>query len=109
MFIVIWRGWGILVVPIVIIITLAVVSMMDMLPQGIAGHLHHFDITVAMILSAIAVWFVGCKLNNQPGRELIDRQTGQLVTLKTTHSLFFIPVQYWVIPLALFALISCIL
>jgi hypothetical protein len=44
----------------------------------------------------IVVLFVGKRLNERPGRLLVDPETGEEVNLRpATSSLFFIPMQWW--------------
>jgi hypothetical protein len=49
------------------------------------------------------VWWLGRKLNSAPNRELVDPKTGQRVLLRNDHSLFWIPMQWWAIPIVLLA------
>lgn len=98
---IIWRGWGILVVLITLAIYMAVILLGDSLfHSGFAAYSHYYS-AVAVILSAIAVWFVGRKLNGGQGRELLDEKTGQRVILRNSHSLFFIKFEFWAVPLAI--------
>jgi len=98
----IWRGWGILV----LIITIVMLIIM----QGITGIVfgdsqyyaaHSWVKGVACILSAGTVYFIGRYLNNRNGRIAIDKSTGQEFELKRRHDFFFIHMQYWSIPLAI--------
>lgn len=50
---------------------------------------------VAFLVSAISVFILGFKLNNKPGRIVVDIETNEQIELKTTHSFFWIPMQYW--------------
>lgn len=50
-------------------------------------------------MAAIVNWFVGVRLNNRPGRELIGTKTGQRVVLRRRNTLFFVPMQFWSVPL----------
>lgn len=102
---IIWRGWGILVVLITLAIYMAVILLGDSLfDHGYATHAQYYN-AAAILLSAIAVWFVGRKLNGGQGRELLDEKTGQRVLLKNSHSLFFIKFEYWAIPLAIIGIL----
>ncbi len=44
---------------------------------------------------------MGRRLNGGPGRVLTDQATGQTVVLRRRHSLFFIPMQWWSVSLAI--------
>ncbi len=99
---VIWSGWGILTVLIAALIsgTFAVggVSLFDM-----AG-LHRWSglpFGLGLLAAAAVNWWIGRRLNSTPGRMLTDQATGQTVVLRRRHSLFFIPMQWWSVPLAI--------
>lgn len=106
---IVWRGLGILVLPIVLVIWFVVVTAASKILPDISPESGHWISAVALVLSAVAVWFAGRKLNGKPGRELLDEKTGQRVLLKSTHSLFFINFEYWAIPLGLLAILSAII
>lgn len=92
---IIWNGWGILVVLIVVLsLVLAVPFEGDSVKYGLA---------LSQFVAAAAIWLVGTKLNNQPGRTVVDQQTGETLELKKKHSLFFIKMEYWAAPVAAIA------
>ena len=98
---IIWKGWGILVV----IITAAFVFGVDFITGAAFGNsnyyaIHNWPEGVAFLLSGIAVYFVGLYFNNKPGRVMIDKATGREIVLRRVHSMFFIPMEYWGIILA---------
>lgn len=104
MFLLIWRGYGILA-PILALVTWLVPLA---LVQSIVGQAAYSRISTPLSLlfglaAAAAVWLVGTKLNGVPGRLLVDPRTGQQVVLRKRHDLFFVPMQWWAIPLALLA------
>lgn len=90
MFIVLWQGFGFLafLVPFL-------VALVFNLALGPYWDTHRWPFFVAMLVAAPVVWFLGRFLNNRPGRALLDPKTGQQVTLRKRHSLFWIPMQYW--------------
>jgi hypothetical protein len=55
-------------------------------------------VVTAVVAAAIflPLWNYGKKINSQI-TTLVDKSTGQEYTLKNSHSLFWIPVQYWAI------------
>ena len=59
----------------------------------------------SLLLAGVVIWFLGRKLNGGEGRKLVDKNTGEEVIYKANHSLFFINVEYWAIPLVLFAIL----
>jgi hypothetical protein len=50
---------------------------------------------VGVLIGGIVVWFLGKHLNKNKAQVLIDKETGKEVVLKKTHTLFFIPMEYW--------------
>lgn len=102
----IWSGWGILVLPIVILVAGAVTAALQTAFAAV-GHpdLAFLAITIGGLAAAAVNWIVGTRLNNRPGRELIDPKTNERVILRRTHRLFWIKMQYWSIPVAIAALI----
>jgi len=97
---IIWQGLGFLaaIVPILIAV------LFEIIFDGRFGkgytEQHHWIWGVSMFVSAAVLWFLGTKLAD-PGRQLIDPQTGQVVMLRKKHTLFWIPMQYFGIILAL--------
>jgi len=99
----IWKGWGILVPVIYLLITTAVREGLS--TAGMEGNL---AVAVGIVLSAIVVWFVGRKLNNPAkGQRVIDAETGEQLLLLGTHSLFWIKIEYWavIVPVVLGAIV----
>ena len=98
---VIWSGWGILTVLIAALVcgtfSAGGVALFDM-----AG-LHRWSglaFGLGLLAAAAVNWWIGRRLNSRPGRMLTDQATGQTVVLRRRHSLFFIPMQWWSVPLA---------
>ena len=111
---VIWRGWGILVIPIVALTGIPVIVILNLAAAGLKlpAWTGFLALALGLFAAAAANWFIGKRFNGAPGRELIDPKTNERVVLKSRHSLFFIQMEYWAIPLALlgvFAFISAIL
>jgi hypothetical protein len=98
---IVWRGWGILVV---------VWSVVSLLMTQIAGDAvlgagyytsHRWPKFVALALAAVLVWVFSFVLDARPGREVIDAQTGERLKLGGGDHLFFVPVRYWPVLLLL--------
>ncbi|WP_200845185.1 hypothetical protein [Roseomonas sp. 18066] len=93
---IIWQGWGILTVLILVGVPgagmAALFAVLGSKPAPLA-----FGLATALLvlLGGAANWWVGRRLNGGPGRELIDARTGQRLILRPRHSLFWIPMQYW--------------
>jgi len=90
-----WKGWGI-VTPLVPLATALAVDA-AVTPWFGAGYFWEGDwpLPVALALAALIVFVMGHKINSRPGRILIDPLTDETVELKTVHSLYYIPMQYW--------------
>ena len=93
MFLLIWKGWG-FVVLVIAVVFLAI-------GLGIGGALHAAT-SVTNALAAIALvpagavcWFVGKRLNSKPPRILVDPKTGGQVVLRRESTLFFVAVELW--------------
>ncbi|UXP30972.1 hypothetical protein N6H18_11485 [Reichenbachiella agarivorans] len=85
---VVWSGRGILSV---LVLLLSFVGFIIVLPKGYELH----AVSYALLITGIFSWFLGKRWNNHPGRIIIDKNTGEKINLKTNHSIFWIPMQYW--------------
>jgi len=56
---------------------------------------HGFPKLIAFWVAAGLMFLVGRPLSNKDARVLVDKQTGQEVILKPSHTFFFIPIEYW--------------
>ncbi|MCW8919153.1 MAG: hypothetical protein OQL08_10110 [Gammaproteobacteria bacterium] len=92
---VVWKGWGILALIIPLVISLATGSTLG----SYYGENFYKDSTWAMPLvlcvSSVIVFMVGYKINSKLGKIVIDPENNEQIELKTTHSMFWIPLQYW--------------
>jgi len=107
MFLIIWRGWGILVPVLVFVVGFLPLAIAD----AVLGHARYSEITkpltfFSLLAAAGAIWVVGRALNGVPGRVLIDPATNQPIVLRRRHDLFFIPMQWWAVPLVLGAIVG---
>ena len=103
--VIIWRGWGILTIPIVILIGGPVVAILNNLLAG-TGRYAGLALTAGLLAAAAVNWFVGRRLNRTPARELLDPVTGERVVIRRSHDLFFVPMQWWSVILVAAALVS---
>jgi len=91
----VWKGWGLMVLA----IPLACSFLLQFIVNFNFGEEFYktesWPMPVAFILSAIPVFILGYKLNNKPGRVVVDIETNERIELKTIHSFFWIPMQYW--------------
>jgi hypothetical protein len=103
----IWRGWGILaiLIPLVALGLGAVIGMAIAPSNGAAAGV----VTAIFGLAGSAtVWVVGERLNGAPGRLLVDPATGEKLILRSTHTLFWVPLQWWAPVAALFSIVVAI-
>jgi len=84
---IIWSGRGIFSVLVLIACMFLTVTLFS---KEIADYAFAMSFTIAGFFS----WFFGKKWNNKPQRILRDEQTGERVTFKNRHTLFWIPMQY---------------
>ncbi len=91
----IWKGYGILVLVIAFLINLLFNFVLDATFYKGFYVGHKWPASVAMCLSAIIIWFLGKRLNKDNERVLVDPKTGETVKLTRTHSLFWIKMEYW--------------
>jgi hypothetical protein len=88
---IIWKGYGILV----LIITLAIAALFNSIFTGF-GINGEMGAAIGVILSGIAIWYAGRWFNApEKAQSLIDKKSGREILIKPDHSLFFIKMQYW--------------
>ena len=60
---------------------------------------------LALLIAAVACYYLGRKLNSGRPQTLIDPSSGEFVILRPMkHRLYFIPVEYWGPLLAILAI-----
>lgn len=91
----IWKGYGILVLVIAFLINLLFNFVLDATFYKGFYATHKWPASVAMCLAAIIIWFLGKRLNKDNERVLVDPKTGETIKLIKTHSLFWIKMEYW--------------
>jgi hypothetical protein len=71
----------------------------EVLLQELMGSQYDSPVVKALLLlvSAAAVWVAGRKLNGAPVKKLIDPETGETVVIRTVHSMFWIPVEWYAV------------
>lgn len=99
--ILVWRGWGILA-PALIFLELLLTAMV---PSTLAAGLQKGLQFLIVLAATFGIWYLGNYLNSRPGRVLVDPETGEKVELRSTHTFFWIPMQYW----AFIGAILCVL
>lgn len=94
---IIWKGWGILVIPIALlgILLSSLVSSLFVSGDVLKSSAGNIIIGIGFLLSAIGIWFIGKWFHSRSQRIMIDRETGKEYNMGRTHSLFFIRMEYW--------------
>ncbi|HWM90841.1 MAG TPA: hypothetical protein VN493_08750 [Thermoanaerobaculia bacterium] len=59
---------------------------------------------VALIVAAVTIWGTG-RSWNRLRRLSLDCDSGEQLTFKPKHTLFWIPMEYWALPLLAWALV----
>ncbi|BCO10139.1 hypothetical protein GF1_25150 [Desulfolithobacter dissulfuricans] len=92
---IIWKGWGILAIVIPLLCSLGAQFIIDAI-MGAGWYMEaSWPMPLALALSAVFVFVTGKRLNNRPGKVFIDPESNEKVELRKSHSLFWIPLQYW--------------
>jgi hypothetical protein len=107
-FMFIWRGYGFLVPLITFLICLLMEYSLELIFFKGYYNLQKWPISLALFIAAIPVWFAGKRLNQNSERILLDPKTGEEVKLVSTHSFFWIRMEYWAPILAAIGIISFI-
>lgn len=103
--VVVSRGWGAWVIPIIIGTTAAVF----MLCKAAAAALDlqsgsEFALPLALSVAAICNWCLGRHLNGKPAEDPVDAKTGERPRLQPRHDMYTVRMEYWSIPVVLFAI-----
>jgi hypothetical protein len=99
---ILWQGFGFLAVLVPILAYLIVVKLME-LAMGVAyTNTHSWPGALGTLIGAIGVAWLA-KAFDKPKRLLMDVGTGQPVVMKPKHTLFFIPLLYVAVILAIVA------
>jgi hypothetical protein len=91
--ILIWRGWGIVVVGIALAWTCVAIVVGEVIHADRAGSTA--SAALCLIPAGVMTWFVGRRMNRATTRLLIDPVTGGEVRVRREHSLFFLRVEWW--------------
>ncbi|MDX8379159.1 MAG: hypothetical protein R8K48_03815 [Gallionella sp.] len=92
---VVWKGWGILALIMPLIMSLSVGSTLDAYYGEDFYKNSAWAMPLVLGIAAIVVFILGNKINRKPGKIVIDPENNERIELKTTHSMFWIPLQYW--------------
>ncbi|MEU3015776.1 MULTISPECIES: hypothetical protein [unclassified Nocardiopsis] len=87
---IIWRGWGILVILIAAVFT---VPLGFLAAETVGSESAGLGAGAGLLLGAVGVYFAGAKLNAP--KQGFHPGTGQPVEYRNAHTFFFVPMQYW--------------
>ena len=92
---IIWKGKGIVVI-ILFVIGYWITSFAanSIWSAGYTAS-HDWVSAAGIALGSIFCWFAGVSLERRGTRVVIDKATGREITLRSSNSLFFIPVKWW--------------
>src|SRR5215218_3481462 len=101
---IVWRGFGFLV----LVIAFAAALLVQVVVDAVVGPDTYTRNTslwlpVALVLAAPIIWFLGRRFNGRAARVLLDPQTGEEVVLRPDHSFIWIKMEYWAIGLVVIA------
>jgi hypothetical protein len=93
---IIWKGWGFLVAVFAFGASLA----MELITESITKNDDFYQqeawpLALALVIAGIVTWFAGKALHARGARTVIDKATGQELTIGGSHSFFFVPMHYW--------------
>ena len=103
---IIWSGWGILSAIIAAAGLLG--SVLIDPPLARAGIPTPTGVVLVWVVAAGFNWWLGKRLNGRPGRELADPRTGERVILRSRHTLFWIPMQYYSVLMVLLGALAVV-
>ena len=107
---IIWRGWGFLVAVFAFGASLA----MELITESMTGDDDFYQkeawpLALAFVVAGVVTWFVGKKLHARGARAVIDKATGQELTIGGSHTFFFVPMHYWAVVLIALAALPFVL
>jgi len=95
-FFIMWQGLGAyaLVIPLFSIVGdfLAVYAILG---ADIAKRFGTSVSGIALLASAAILWWMSKKLAARRVRTLVDKETGEEITLTERHTMFYVPLRYW--------------
>lgn len=92
---IVWQGGGIVVPVVVVVMTLLLEKVAAMIGGAGAFDANPLWGAAAIGLSAAVITALGLFLRRSGTRTVIDKETGRELVLRSRHTLFFIPMEYW--------------
>jgi hypothetical protein len=91
----VWRGWGIAVVLIVFLCSLAA----ELITRRLAGlgywETHSYPFAMALLAAGAVIWWADSRLYSRQHRTLVDEKTGERINFAPHHELFFVRMRWW--------------
>ncbi len=105
---IVWSGFGFLALLLPVVTIFVTAAVANVTGGPLYSTLHHWPGAVGAILGGALVYLASMKLDT-PGRTLVDPATGQAVVLRRRHTLFWIPLRFWAIIIAVAGLVYLVL
>lgn len=104
--IIIWQGLGFLV-PLITIAAYALANwIVDTYIAYEYSKSHSWPTGIAFLVAGALCWYIGNWFHQQGGREVIDRETGEVIDIEKPDTFFFIPMRYCGIILGILGVFS---
>jgi hypothetical protein len=100
---IVWQGFGFFAVLIPILTYVAVVKLCQLALTAAYTNTHSWPGALGILLGAAGVWWLA-KVLDHPKRMLMDEGDGRPVMVQRKHTLFFVPLLYVAVILAIAAL-----
>jgi len=93
--IIVWRGWGIVVLPIAFVAMFLAITIIHSIGASSPAIVGLVEVAVSGA-AALGIWMLVNHIESEPGQTFINKATGQEFEVKrSAGSLFFIPTRYW--------------
>jgi len=102
---IIWKGWGFLVVVITFLIVLAAELISEDLTHNESYYQEHSLLALALLIAGIVNGALGKWLNSRKTKTVINNYSRKEIVVPNNHALLFIPMEYWGIILIVAAVI----
>jgi len=96
---IVWQGFGFLALILPILGYVLTAKLVGSIEGTDYLASHSWPGALGTLIGAAIVWLLALVLD-KPGKTLVDPATGQTVTLKKKHTLFWIPIKYVAIIMA---------
>ena len=92
----VWNGLGFLV----FVIAFGFSFVANLITDALMGEGYYDEnnwlVAIPLVPSAVACWFLGNALRKRADRVVIDKETGEELTIsRSRHTMFFVPMHWW--------------